>query len=223
MIVDAPPTGVLRDRTYYGYERKAAAEAVEQLADVVDGFDFELGVAWGAADPVLTLQVAYPRIGVQAIDSPLVFDRPGNIVGYDWPEDATRMADLSDAIGAGEGDDMLIATTMATDVLEDGWPLLEQVSSYKDVRDLDTLEEHASADLDAAALPVTIPRVTVRGDVDPVVGTYRPGDDCRLAITDDRFPEGLDTYARIIGFEVRPPAGDQLETVTVDLGEVTEE
>lgn len=221
MNIDAPGTGVLRDRTYYGYERKGAAEAVEQLSDVIDGFDFELAAAWDGNTPVLTLQVAYPRIGVQAIDSPLVFDRPGNILDYDCPEDATRMADLSDAVGAGEGDDMLVATSTATAVLDAGWPLLEQVVSYKDVRITDTLAEHADADLEAAATPVTIPSMTVRGDADPVVGSYRPGDDCRIVITDDRFPAGLDTYARIVGFEVQPPTGEDPETVTVDLGEVT--
>lgn len=223
IAVVAPPSGVLRDRTYYGYERKLAGEAIQQLAEVGDGFDFVLEVAWdddGA--PVKTLVVAYPRLGVQAFETPLMFDRPGNIVGFDWPEDATRMANLSDAIGVGEGDDMLIATSVRGDMLDGGYALFEQVASYKDVRVYSTLVEHADADVDAAAAPVTIPTLTVLGDADPVVGTYRPGDDCRIAITADRFPGGLDTYGRIVGFTVEPANDEHVETVHIDLGEVTE-
>lgn len=220
--VDVPAvvTDVLRDRTYYGYELKGVAEAVQQLAEVIDGFDFRIDLAWPG--PAKTLVIGYPRLGVSGFETDLLFERPGNILDMTWPEDATRQATEVVAAGEGEGDDMLIAEASRADLIDDGWPLLEERSSYKDVRVLDTLQEHADADVDAAALPVTIPAVTVRGDVDPVVGTYDPGDDCRLVVVDDRFPDGIDVFARIVGFTIRPPADGALEQVTLELSEIAE-
>lgn len=218
--ISVEASGVLRDRTYYAYELKSAAEAIEQLAAVLNGFDFRVTVSGDVAAPVKTVEVGYPRIGELAVDSPLMFERPGNVLEYEWPEDATRLATRSYAVGAGEGDDMLVAASTRTDMLDLGYPLLDQQVSYKDVRVLATLQEHADADVDAVATPVTIPSLTVRGDVEPVAGTYDAGDDCRLTITDDRFPDGLDTYARVVAFDVQPPTGEQLETVTIHLGEV---
>lgn len=219
VTVPAVATGILRQGTYYGYELKIVAEAVEQMAARIDGFDFRLDLAWPG--PSKTLTIGYPRLGVEAFATDLLFDLPGNVLHYEWPEDATRQTTEALAVGAGEGDDMLLASTPRADLLADGWPLLEAQASYKDVRFLDTLQEHADAEAEASGLPVTIPALTVRGDVDPVVGSYDVGDDARIVIVDDRFPAGVDTYSRIIGFEVTPGDGDTLETVTLSLGEAS--
>lgn len=222
VTIDAALTTVLRDRTYYGYELKPYAEAVEQLAAVIDGFDFAIDVDWGDAGPVKTLRVDYPRRGVQAFETSLLFDLPGNILSYAWPEDATRMADDVLAIGAGEGDDMLLATAQHAAAFDAGYPLLEAARSYKDVRISETLEEHAQADVEAAGLPITIPGLTIRGDGDPSVGAFDIGDDCRIAISDARHPDGIDVFARILGFAVQPATDSSIETVTLNLGEVAE-
>lgn len=221
LVVDAPATGVVRDRTYYGYERKEAAEAIKQLSEVIDGFEFAIDVSGDPTNPTKTLAVSYPRRGVSGFETDLLFELPGNILSYSWPEDGTRQANVVDAIGEGEGDDMLIATATDAASLAAGYPLLEATVSFKDIRDLDYLEPHAEAELEASAQVVTIPSVTVLGDADPIVGSFDTGDDARFVILDDRFPEGIDVYARIVGFEVHPEDPDEgVETVTLILGEI---
>lgn len=221
LAVSAAATGVLRDRTYYGYELKYAAEAIEQLAEVIDGFEFAVDVTGDETDPTKTLVVSYPRRGIQAFETDLLFEKPGNVIGFEWPEDGTRQADVSIAVGAGEGDDMLLAVATSEDALDEGYPLLERSISYKDIRDLEYLQAHADTDVDASAWPVTIPSLVVRGDVDPIVGSYDIGDDCRIVLTDDRFPDGLDYFARIVGLDIQPEDPESgLEQVDLALGEV---
>lgn len=219
-----PASGVLRDRRYYGYEFKPLAEAVEQLSQVIDGFDFRMSYAWAGAAPSASVDFAYPRIGLSAaVDDVPVFDMPGNVVDYDWSEDATRQATEMTAIGAGEGDDMLRTTVLDGGLLGAGWPRLAASRAYKDVRVIATLFEHVDADLAAARLPVTVPALTVlERSADPIIGVAAVGDDCRLILAGDEFPDPVDVYARILALDVRPDEGGQDE-IKVTLGEVDTE
>lgn len=214
-VTVATPTasGVTRDRVYNSYELKPVREAVEQLAACDDGFDFAIDAAWDATTGALTktLRFSYPRRGVPFQSSGHVFEVGRNVIDWTWPTDGTRMGNKVIAVGRGEGDAMLISTQSDVSQIQPlasggpGYPLLETTISRTDVSVQATLDSLAIARLKSSATPVTLPEITVRADIDPVFGSYIVGDSCRFIIPPDispRFPDGLDRYFRIVGWDV---------------------
>ena len=66
-------------------------------------------------------------------------------------------------------------------------------------------------------------KVVVPAYVDPVYGTYEVGDDARIMITDNRFPNGLDAIYRIVGASVEPGEdGPERVTLSLTLGTESE-
>lgn len=218
VTVGAETSGVLRDRTYNGYELKNVGEALTQLCEVDAGFDLAVDVAYVAGVPTKTLALGYPRRGRRAPDSGWMFEYPGNITDYEWPEDGTGMATTRRATGAGDQQGMLIATAPDTSLIDAGYPLLEDSRAYGDVVVQATLQAHANADLAASRQVLTIPTITVRADMDPMIGTYIVGDDCRVRIQDERFPAGIDGFFRIVNITVDPQDNGP-EKVVLTLGQ----
>lgn len=225
--LDGTISGVLRDRVYYHYERGNIGTLIKQLSEVENGFDFGIDVAYVAGVPTPTLNLGYPRRGRIAGTTGLVFEPGRNLGNYQWNEDGTRGANSVDAIGAGEGDAMLIATDTRTDLIDAGYPLLEEVIAHKDVRIQATLDGHAHAAVNARAVPVaSVVLVDVKMSADPEFGSWIMGDDCLFRVEDDdRFPAqadgspGLSQYVRIIADVVKVP-DEGVETVTITCGEI---
>lgn len=219
-------SGVLRDRTYNGYEFKPVGEAIEQLAAVINGFDFRINIAYDSSGiPAKTLVLGYPEIGQPAATSPLVFDMPGNIISYTYPEDSTEQDTTAYATGSGDGPAMLTSTAADTSLIDVGYPLLEGQTSYGDVVEQPTLDGHAQADLATHASPVSIPEYVVNPNADPVLGSYICGDYARFVITDERFPRqadgsaGYDQEQRITKISLSvPDAAGTPETVKLSCG-----
>jgi hypothetical protein len=219
-------SGVLRDRTYNYYELKPVAEAVDQLSAVDGGFDFGIDLSYVNGVPTKTLNWNYPRRGASLLSTGIVFEKPGNIVDYSYPEDGTLMADKTTALGAGQGDNMLRSSASITSLIDGGYPLLEATQSYKDVLVQATLDAHARADVTALQSPVTLPEIWVRADQDPVLGSYTPGDDVRVRINDERFPAAtatsvdrtLDAYYRLLSMTMTPQENATPESVYLQLG-----
>ena len=225
---DANLSGVLRDRTYPSLDRLNVAEQVEQLAAVIDGFDFAVDVSWGS-DGRLVKQVRthYPRRGRPFEQTGLTFELGRNITDFVWPSDGTRYANVVHVLGAGETPRALRSARFALgeiqmpDVGGLGIPVVEEVISRTDVSRLSTLGSIADAALTARARPVVVPEITVRADYDPVFGSYVVGDSCRVRIQagmSPRFPDGLDVLMRIIGWDVQV-SDDGSESVRLSLGE----
>jgi hypothetical protein len=63
-------------------------------------------------------------------------------------------------------------------------------------------------------------RVVVPADQQPELSTYNIGDDARIIITDNRFPDTLDEVYRIVGLSVQP-GEDGPERVTLTLTTTT--
>lgn len=208
-------SGRTRDRTYWGYELKQLADAVEELAAVTDGFDLSVDCVWNAGVPARNLVLSYPRRGRPASETGLLFGTGLNIIGWDWPEDGTRAENSVHGAGAGEGDSMLRSSATRTDRLDAGYPLLEEAISHKDVSVQDTLDAHVIDRVDAYASPVALPKITLKGDQEPVIGSWVCGDEARIVIDPcPRFPDGLDTYRRIVAYDV---AVGENNTETVDI------
>lgn len=181
VALGAEASGVLRDRTYEWWARKNVGLAVEELAGVSGGFDFEPAAAWAAGGRVAwSLRLHYPRRGRPTA---LVWELGGNLDDLDEEEDATRQAGLVDGIGAGDGEGTLIAT--ASDPAP-GYPLLEDVRAWKDVSVPATLQAHADAALKAGRLPLDrVPRAVAKQDhPDTTLGAFEVGDTVTLRARD---------------------------------------
>jgi hypothetical protein len=213
---DAVTSGVNRDCVHYSFELKPYSEAIEEFATLDDGFDFAIDVSYVGGVPTKIWRPAAPRRGRSVSQSGWVFDYPGNIMGYDYNEDATEQATALYVVGAGEGDDMAQSSLIAQALLDAGYPLLDGSISVKDTTDPVVLASRARAESRAMSGVVTVPEATVRADRDPVLGSYIVGDNARLTIADSaRFPTALDVFQRITGFTVTPPEQGSAESVSI--------
>jgi hypothetical protein len=224
VTVGTETSGVLVSRTYYDYELKTVYGAVQDLSRQDDGFDFNIKVAYVGGVPTKTLQFGYPRIGTvysASSASAPVFEFPaGNMVSYYYPEDGSIAANKVYALGAGSNEGKLISIQTDPTKYADGWALLEEQANYSDITDQTVLDELASGQVLAVSYPPTVIKIIVPPYVAPVFGTYSLGDDARLRIKDNRFPNGLDEVYRIVGFNVEPGENNP-ERVTITLTTTT--
>lgn len=221
IVVGTETSGVIRDPFWFGDEFKPIGEAIEQLSELEDGFDFAIDVRYDSnLEPEKLLTLSYPRRGRTAPNTGHVFEYPGNVLAYTWPEDGTKSVNQGWTLGEGDPGVMLIGSHARPDRLDAGYPLLEAAYPYKDEWEQGRLNEHARADVDAYAEPLVTPELVVRADADPVIGSYITGDEARVRITDPlRFPTTRDEYRRILSYTVQPDEGPG-GTVTLQLGDI---
>lgn len=238
-------SAVLRTLAYNAYDLKVLGDAFRELSAMDQGFDYAVDLSYVAGVPTKTLNLSYPRRGAVAGVSGWLFEFEaagwyhtaagasaplisGNVYDYTWPVDGTLQAVAVYDTGAGSGRTMLQASFSTPALIDAGYPLLESTFGYKDVTDPQRLAALAKADGKALANPIALPQLFVRADLDPVLGSYTIGDDCRVRILDHRFNSGvdavnnpvgpgLDAFYRIIEIDVK--AGfDQPEEVILTLG-----
>lgn len=217
-------SGVLLSRTYYSYELKTFYNALQDLSRAEDGFDFNILCGYdGAGEPTKTLVLGYPRIGdVYSTTNPYapVFNFPGNIVDYSYPEDGSIAANKVYALGAGSNEGKLRSIQEDTTKFASGWALLEEQANYSDVTDQAYLDQLATGQVNAVSYPPTTLKIAVPAYEMPVFGTYQIGDDARVIITDVFFPNTLDQVYRIVGLSIQP-GEDGPERVTLTLTTTT--
>lgn len=216
IVVGSETSGVLRDRTYYAYERKNLGEAVEQLAAVNGGFNFAVDVAYDSSGIIVkTLRLHYPRRG-RVTD--VVWELGANLEDLTQATDGTRQANLVDALGAGDGDSMLIATAADTSQIAAGYPLLEDTVSFKDVSVPATLQAHADLELRQRARPLaTLPTLLARPAApDTTLGSFITGDSLTVRGEDGWI--SVNERMRILSWEVSVDENGK-ETVAVAFGQ----
>lgn len=242
IVVPTPASGILVSASWNSYEYKVIGDAIRELSQADQGFDWAVDVAYVAGVPTKTLTLSFPRRGAAFTSSGLVFEfeaagaapdgtglrATGNVYDYDWPEDATVEGITIYETGAGSGTTMLTSSYTTPALIDGGYPLLEQVYSHKDVAVQSRLNALAIAEGKSAANPVALPCLYTRPDYDPVLGSYTIGDDCRVRILDYRFNSGLDgmnnpiapgldQFWRILQTDLK--AGwDQVDSVALTLG-----
>ena len=223
--VTADNSGVVRDRTYPRYDGLTFGDLVENLARVADGFDLAARVEYNAGTVERWLRLWYPRRGRDIGETSLQFRSPGNAVLFDMSEDATDMAVTVNALGAGDGPDMLIAPASRTDLIDAGWPGYTTTRPYKDVTDYATLDSHARADVDRlSGVDSAVYSVRVDPtDVSRPWGSWDLGDDAVLIVEDDpMFPAnddgtpGLVSLRRVLAHDWSVTGSS--EELTVSLG-----
>lgn len=219
-------SGVLVNRTYYGYELKTVFSAIQDLSKQSQGFDFEISVYYdGNGNPTKSFNTYYPRAGtVYSNTDPNapVFELPsGNIVSYNYPEDGSIAANTIYAIGAGSNEGKTISSYSDTTKLSSGWPLLEDQANYSDITDASLLTNLAAGQINAVSYPPTTLTVIAPPYQNPEFGTYEIGDDVRVRLLDNRFPQGSDSIYRLIALNVQAGEnGPERVTLTLTTGTI---
>ncbi|MEU2547451.1 hypothetical protein ABZ618_18810 [Streptomyces roseolus] len=220
---DVPAEPVPRTASYRLGDETVYQEALDQLGAYEDGFEYQILVYRDPIDGrrVRRLRLGSPKIRTGATD--MVFDRPGTILSYSLPDDATRGGTTSLARGAStngnaaaESRPTLSVEATATG-LPDRWPQLDISTDYNDISDKATLDALAKAALSGAQGSVQIPEISIRltGIVPPAL----LGRTARIRITDEWHPTGLDARYRIVGVKVRPAERGRPDTAELALEE----
>jgi hypothetical protein len=154
----AAGSGVLRDRTtWLATDGKPIAEAVEQLADVANGFEFAVSAAFttppgGAARTIVhTCDIWYPRLGA---DLSFVWRDGTGIRVTDFGDDFSNYANSALAVGtvAGTGTIPPVARVAYTGPASE--PIYEVALSATSVTDPNTLADTATHAMQTSELYV---------------------------------------------------------------------
>ncbi|MFE8939048.1 hypothetical protein ACWDNT_21595 [Streptomyces sp. NPDC000963] len=199
-------------------------EALDQLASQQNGFEYQIMVYRDpvSGERVRQLRLGAPQIRTGATD--LVFDRPGTILSYSFPWDATRGGTTSVARGAStnsnaaaESRPLVSAPQVDTALIAAGWPPIDLSSDHNEVTDRATLDAIAAAELAQARGAVVVPAISIRlgGVVPPaLLGRF-----ARIRITDEWYSTGLDVRYRIVGVKVTPSERGRPDTAELYLEE----
>ncbi|MFE2888804.1 hypothetical protein [Streptomyces sp. NPDC059272] len=219
-------SGVPRSASYRDGDETVYLDALDALAALENGFEHYISVY---TDPttgarVRRLRLGSPKILTGATD--LVMDRPGTILAYSFPRDATRGGTTDRARGASTNSDqasesrpLCSTVAVANDLIgQAGYPRIDLTSDHNDITDTATLTALARTELAAATGAVVIPEISVR--LDDLVPSALIGRTVRIRITDEWYAEGLDIRYRIIGVKVSPAQRGRPDTADLYLEEV---
>ena len=190
------------NQTYRGFELRNAGEELDAYSDSLEGFEYRVDCYYDAdtssfAREFVLIPIDFPDPPAPGEVSPisrfgadqLVFEYPGNItdvtIDESSDEAATRFWVVGKMPGLGEDASEPYAAASATDLLQDGWPILDQEESDNDTEDEELLYAQAERYLAEHRPPIADIKVEVNGSLSPEVGEYAPGDWCSLIIDDE--------------------------------------
>jgi hypothetical protein len=221
--VDAPASGVLRDRDYKASDRSTVYQRLQELSNVIGGPEWTVELLWGDDTHtwVRKLLRIRNRVGVASADPTAVFEttaasvfesRSGNEARYEYDEDFTdgRGANYVVAYSSGEGDDQpASAPAIAHEELAAGFPVYErhwQPSSS--ITSQAVLDDHAASELQLRRNGARTWKIDARWNVYPRLNIdWRIGDDVAWKLFGHRHPDGATGQGRCIGWQLDPEAG----------------
>lgn len=200
------------DFLYRGFALTNVGEALDKYSDGLTGFDYRIDCSIDPITktfkrtfvliPIDTLAANPPAPGqpasIQAFGADeYVFEFPGNISDIQLEESAensaTRFFMVGSLEGGGSDPSQPYAVASAKDLLypnkrgQRAWPLLDEDANDGNIFDETTLYSYAERYLKESRPPEGQISVSVNGSVEPIVGTYLPGDWCSLVINDAFF------------------------------------
>lgn len=202
-------------RTYPCTDFKQVAEAIGQIADVIDGVEArflprfttgKLGIEWvlqvGTTTAPLLVGVAEPHWDLSVPESPLS--------GVSVSRDYTKLASVSWATGGRSGDNVLVSRAMDTRLTDWGYPLLEVLdTSHSSVNEQATLDGYAAERALRSATPAEQWSFGVEAHpvdragipVGAQLGSYQAGDFCRVTVRDNPWLPVATHRLRILGLD----------------------
>ncbi len=232
-----------------GFEQRTVGEILEQYSNIVDGgfeYRIECDYDYDTAQFTRTF-VLFP---IKLADPPpegdvypvtafgaekIVFEYPGNIISFEVDETAEEASTRFFAVGSiqdlGDAASQPYAGAASRELLSRkigrSWPLIDKSEVLNEVEDELSIYEYAKDFLFESLPPIGVYSITVNGSLDPLVGTYSPGDWCSLIIDDefirqrlanDQEPRDDVLIRRIDSFSVNvPDSSSQPEQVELTL------
>jgi hypothetical protein len=206
-------------QVFRGFEQKSIGEILENYSNTVEGgFEYRIDCDYDFNTAqfrrIFKLILAEPENPPESEDEiytpeelgadQIVFEFPGNISTFTVEESAEYAATRFFVVGRiedlGNEASQPYAGASARDLLDNkngrNWPLIDQVERIDEVEDELALHEYAVDYLLEARPPMGVYTVAVNGSIDPVVGSYQPGEWCSLIIDDEfvrqRFENGVE-------------------------------
>lgn len=233
LVIDAPPSGNLRTRTYYDKDNKKVYSVLSELSQVIDGPEWTVDLAWQNADQnVLTKTVRVrPRIGIASPTPDAVFETTAASVFDTEGDSSARYAldeDYTDGRGAnhivayssGQGDSApFSAPARDEELLAAGWPRYEyRFQPSSSITDVATLNSHAQAKLAVMRLGGQAWVIDARWSQYPRLGEHwHIGDDIAWDLVGHRHPDGVVGTGRAIGWQA-DPAADRINLILWEPG-----
>lgn len=209
----AAPSGTIKTLNIKASEFKTYRDAMDELANAADGFDWTVDVARTDNSYTFTLRIGAPDLGNQISEFATTFDYPGSITNYWQNQSMSGTGTHIYGIGSGEGSTMLSVEAVHEDLLTQSFPRYDVDVSMKSVADINVLTTLTiqAATLRRALGPVLT--VETKGDAHPEFATYTIGDLCNVVMQDPRHPniEDQTKQARIVGWEYYPASNDSVE------------
>ena len=237
---------------YRGYELKSVGEELDVYSDTVDGFEYRIDcdLVYVGAIPTFTrtfvlLAIDFPNPPAAGEVSPpsrfgadaLVFEYPGSIINVTMDESAENAATRFFVVGnipdLGSDISQPYAVATATDMLLNGWPILDANETRSEVDNEELLYSHAERYLTESRPPISDIKVSVNGSLSPVIGEYVPGDWCSIVVEDEfirmRLASDLEVRDTVIvrkidGYKVTvpdtPSFGEEVELTLVTEAQV---
>jgi hypothetical protein len=110
---------------------------------------------------------------------------------------------------------MLQVEVVHDTLLAAGFPRYDQQVTFKNINDLDTLENVTQVQASIRKAPMPVYTVELKADKDPKFTEWALGDYATLVFKDPMHPEGLTHPARILKWDYTPPSTDGTEEVRV--------
>jgi hypothetical protein len=208
-----------------GFELKSVGEILEEYSNVANGFEYRIDCSYDPATNsfkrTFVFLPLFPNSLKEYIDSlpggvlppgefapvsaygadEYVFEYPGNILNATLEENAQDAATRFWVQGSDEtlSSDASQPYSGAADVdlLNRGWPLLEEVEKIDKVAEESTLHERAKRFLAESRPPISNFTISVNGSLTPAVASYKPGDWCSVIINDDFVRLRLTSYIEL--------------------------
>lgn len=253
LTVDSRNSGRTQDtQTWNGFELQNFGDALAGFSDNLYGFEYNIEIDLDRAagkftkrlvfrdTPPSQLPVGVAYTGTRPGLEENFFEFPGNIIslGYDDSiDDGTVRQWVVGAQPDPVGDSESTSETVLPAYrgvwqneayLSTQWPMLElaESSNHNSVSKESTLDSYARSYGQQATPPMPAWTVVVNGSMNPKVGSYKPGDWCRLVVTDPFLLHAIGAGGevsrvltkRISEFSVSVPDTEQIpETVTLTL------
>lgn len=219
LVAAYPATGITREITLPAYEDHYASDALDNMIGVARGLDYTIEVQeTGVLDqPKKVIRIGYPQLGNVSASPIMVYDYPGSITEYWYPESASAGGVKQATSGSGTSDDIKPRRRGTnTGLRAAGYPSWWQVNGYTHLFDQQAVDDRNAEDIAKKSIPVTVPTFTLKPDIAAGFDQWNAlGDSFMVHIEDARFPRGKDIISRMIGWELSTADSDTSESLSL--------
>lgn len=214
-IPDTDPTHV---KTYQGFNLKTAGSALTDLTNLINGPDIDFLPTW--ADATRSAINYQMRVGTTTqpqlyAPSKITFDASqpkSSVKKITYVDDSSQLATTQYGNGAGSDVDTLMSAATNPNLVNLGWPALEQQTDYKTETVQAKLDAAVQGDLAVAQKPTEQWGLIVDGTLAPVLGSYNLGDIAKVRVANHVWIPDGDYTQRVIAIQ-----GDATTSVTLSV------